>query len=232
MDKDLKWYRKRKLAKKRDIPMNTVVGEFYNVRVKLLAPFAPFISEEIWHKMKGKGFISLAPWPQIDRGKINPEVEEYETLIQNIITDIQNIIRVTKIRPNRILIYTASKDKWTLYKKILNKLNKDSAADFGELMKGLVMDIEVRDITKSSPDLAKKILADILSESLDRRQKKLQIQSFEEGRALSDALALIKEQMGYSDMRIDIVPEDQLEKYDPKQKSKLSRPFKPALYIE
>jgi leucyl-tRNA synthetase len=232
MDKDLTWYRKRKLAKKRDILMNPVVGEFYSVRVKLLAPFAPFISEEIWHKMKGKGFISLAPWPQIDPGKINPEVEEYEALIQNIITDIQNIIRVTKIRPNRILIYTASKEKWILYKKILNKLNKDSAADFGELMRGLVMDKEARDIAKSNPDLAKKILADILSESSDRREKKLQVQSFEEGRALSDALALIKGQTGYNDMRLDIVPEDQLEKYDPKQRSKLSRPFKPALYIE
>jgi leucyl-tRNA synthetase len=232
MDRDLIWYRKRKLAKKGNILTNTVLGEFYGVRVKLLAPFAPFLSEEIWEKMNGKGFISLASWPQVDPRKINPEVEEYEALIQNIITDIQNIIKVTKIRPNRILIYIASKDKWILYKTILEKMNKDSVPNFGVLMKGLVADEEIKDFAKSNPDLVKKILADILSESSDRREKKLEIQSFDEGRALSDALDLIKEQIGHSDMKLEVVLEEKLEKYDPKQKSKFSRPFKPAIYIE
>jgi leucyl-tRNA synthetase len=232
MDRDLIWYRKRKLAKKGNILTNTVLGEFYGVRVKLLAPFAPFLSEEIWEKMNGKGFISLASWPQVDPRKINPEVEEYEALIQNIITDIQNIIKVTKIRPNRILIYIASKDKWILYKTILEKMNKDSVPNFGVLMKELVADEEIKDFAKSNPDLVKKILADILSESSDRREKKLEIQSFDEGRALSDALDLIKEQIGHSEMKLEVVPEEKLEKYDPKQKSKFSRPFKPAIYIE
>jgi leucyl-tRNA synthetase len=99
-------------------------------------------------------------------------------------------------------------------------------------MKGLVADEEIKDFAKSNPDLVKKILADILSESSDRREKKLEIQSFDEGRALSDALDLIKEQIGHSDMKLEVVLEEKLEKYDPKQKSKFSRPFKPAIYIE
>ncbi len=36
---------------------------------KLLAPFAPHISEEIWETLGGEGFISLTPWPEYDEAK-------------------------------------------------------------------------------------------------------------------------------------------------------------------
>ncbi|MFP5519561.1 MAG: leucine--tRNA ligase [Bdellovibrionia bacterium] len=34
--------------------------------IQLLSPFAPHMSEELWHKMGGTGFVSLATWPQFD----------------------------------------------------------------------------------------------------------------------------------------------------------------------
>lgn len=34
--------------------------------VQLLQPFAPHLSEELWHAMKGEGFVVTAPWPQFD----------------------------------------------------------------------------------------------------------------------------------------------------------------------
>lgn len=33
---------------------------------QLLMPFAPHLAEEIWHKLGGQGFVSLAPWPNYD----------------------------------------------------------------------------------------------------------------------------------------------------------------------
>lgn len=231
MDKDLQWYRKRKFAKESNTLKSPALGEYYRVRVTLLAPFAPFISEELWEKMERRGFVSLTSWPQIDPEKINAEVEEYEALIETTITDIQKIIKVTKIKPSRILIYTASKQKWILYKKILDKMHQQSTGNFGELMKGLVKDDEIKDIAKSNPELVKKMMGDILSESSDARLKKIQMQSFDEGRALNNAFTMIKQQIGESDIRLEIISEDD-DKYDPKEKSKLSRPFKPAIYIE
>lgn len=32
--------------------------------LQLLMPFAPHLSEELWEKLGGQGFVSLAPWPQ------------------------------------------------------------------------------------------------------------------------------------------------------------------------
>jgi leucyl-tRNA synthetase len=34
--------------------------------VQMLAPYAPHICEEIWERLGGQGFVSLAPWPKFD----------------------------------------------------------------------------------------------------------------------------------------------------------------------
>lgn len=57
--------------------MMILVNELYrlNVRPKetlktltqLLAPFAPHIAEELWEKLGGQPFVSLAPWPEYDQ---------------------------------------------------------------------------------------------------------------------------------------------------------------------
>jgi len=232
MEKDLQWYRKRKLARGNDTLKGLVLGEYYSVRVLLLAPFAPFISEEIWERMKGKGSVSSASWPQVNPEKIDAEIEGYEELIDTITTDIQKIIKVTKIRPNRIMIYTASKQKWNLYKKILDKMNQQSTGNFGQLMKELVRDDEINDYAKSNTELVKKMMGDILSDSSESRLKKIQMRSFDEERALNDAVNMIIQEIGQGDIRLEIISESNEQKFDPKKKSKFSRPYKPAIYLE
>ena len=34
--------------------------------VRLLAPFAPHLAEELWSRLGQEGFVSLAPWPAAD----------------------------------------------------------------------------------------------------------------------------------------------------------------------
>jgi len=36
----------------------------FSVFVRLLAPFAPFVTEELWHIMGGKGSVHTQPWPK------------------------------------------------------------------------------------------------------------------------------------------------------------------------
>ncbi len=60
--------------------MMILVNEIYKANVKpksllkplaqLLMPFAPHLAEELWEKMGGKGFVSLAPWPKYDNSLI------------------------------------------------------------------------------------------------------------------------------------------------------------------
>ena len=40
-----------------------------SVLIRLLCPFAPHLAEEMWESIGGKGFCSLAPWPEWDDAK-------------------------------------------------------------------------------------------------------------------------------------------------------------------
>ena len=231
MDNDLQWYHKRKLAKNKSIG-NNYLKEFFETRIKLLSPFAPFFCEEVWEIMGNHSFISIDQWPEADDSKIKLKSEDNERLIQNIILDIQKITKVTKIVPKRIMIYTSSTIKCILYKKLLDRIQSQSTANFGLFMKEFVNDSEVKDFVKHNPDLVKKMIDDILSESLEVRQRRMKIDSFNELVPLQDAISLLISEIGNDQLEVSILCEDNSNKYDPKQKSKFARPYKPAIYIE
>ena len=231
MDNDLQWYHKRKLAKNKSI-RNIYLKEFFETRIKLLSPFAPFFCEEVWEIMGNHSFISIDQWPEADDSKISLKSEDNERLIQDIILDIQKITKVTKIVPKRIMIYTSSTIKCILYKKLLDRIQSQSTANFGLFMKEFVNDSEVKDFVKHNPDLVKKMIDDILSESLEVRQRRMKIDSFNELIPLQDAISLLISEIGNDQLEVSIFCEDNSDKYDPKQKSKFARPYKPAIYIE
>jgi leucyl-tRNA synthetase len=99
-------------------------------------------------------------------------------------------------------------------------------------MKEFVNDSEVKDFVKHNPDLVKKMIDDILSESLEVRQRRMKIDSFNELIPLQDAISLLISEIGNDQLEVSIFCEDNSDKYDPKQKSKFARPYKPAIYIE
>ena len=231
MDNDLEWYEKRKLAKNKSI-FNSYLKEFIETRIKLLSPFAPYFCEEIWEIMGNNSYVSLAQWPEINQSKITLKSEDNERLIQSIIFDIQKITKVTKIVPKKISIYTASSIKCALYSKILGRIQRQATLNFGQIMKEFVNDNEVKDLVKRNPDLVKKIIDDILSESVDVRERRMKIDSFDEQIPLEDGKSLLVSEVGNKQLELYIYSEDDNDKYDPKQKSKFARPYKPAIYIE
>jgi len=45
----------------------------YKIILQILAPFAPHVSEELWHQIGEKGSIHLSSWPKWDKDKISTE---------------------------------------------------------------------------------------------------------------------------------------------------------------
>jgi valyl-tRNA synthetase len=60
--------------------------------LRLLHPFVPFITEEIWQKLPGEpGSVMVAPYPQPDPALADPEAEAEMNLVMATITAIRNI---------------------------------------------------------------------------------------------------------------------------------------------
>ena len=47
----------------------SLTKEQFSLIIRLLCPFAPHLSEELWQIIGGKGLCSLAPWPEYDESK-------------------------------------------------------------------------------------------------------------------------------------------------------------------
>jgi valyl-tRNA synthetase len=69
-----------------------VLLKVLNAILRLLHPFVPFITEEIWQKLPGaQGSVMVAPYPQPDPALANPESEAELRLVMETIAVIRNI---------------------------------------------------------------------------------------------------------------------------------------------
>ena len=62
--------------------------------MKILHPFCPHISEELWQKLGNKTFISLEKWPLANESKINEKFDEEEKAIEYLISDVNNVAKI------------------------------------------------------------------------------------------------------------------------------------------
>jgi len=194
----------------------------------MLSPFAPHIAEEIWEKLGNSELASKSAWPSSIGIEIDSKSIQTETLLKSIIEDINNILKVTKISPKKITIYTAEQWKSKAYNSILKNV-LDGQTNIGTIIKSLIANKETEQI-KKDPDFVKKILNDILSEPVELRKGRMNIGQIDEKQIISSELSsLVKNDY---DVEISVFSESDSKKYDPKNKAKAARPFKPAILIE
>jgi len=90
--------------------------------LKLLHPFCPHITEELWRRLGNKSFIIQEKWPIADESKISPEIEKQERNIERLYEDITNIKRILG-KGKKAYIYVLP-DEITIYKEAKKELEK------------------------------------------------------------------------------------------------------------
>ncbi len=104
----------------------SISKENYEILLKLFHPFCPHITEELWHNLGNKTFLSLESWPKFQEHKINEKLEQQEQAVEKTIQDINNIIKMLaekKQFPKKVFLYTIP-NELDLYKNNLPKLQK------------------------------------------------------------------------------------------------------------
>ncbi len=127
---DISWYRKR--------------TEKYNPEIvskwlKILAPFIPHICEELWHEFGNKNSIVLEEWPSVDTKAINLRIEAGEELIKNLLKDINEVKRLSKIdKPKKITIFVAPAWKHEVFDAVLQEIElKEIIKNYKGMEKGV-----------------------------------------------------------------------------------------------
>jgi leucyl-tRNA synthetase len=220
---DFRWYARRK--EKTD---SKVLKEALEIWIRLLAPFAPYICEEIWNKTGKEGFVSLAEWPTYDEKKVNMRAEETENLIKNVLEDTSNILRATKMVPKKICYYSAASWKWKVYLKALEK-SVPAKITLSDLMKELMMDSDLKKMAQKVAKFARQIVEEINRMPEDKKRRQLKIESVDENKTLEEAGTFFGREF---DAKIHIYREDDPRRHDPNRKAEQARPYRPAIYIE
>ena len=227
-ESDLSWYNKRVQAKERT-NINGILYKINSSRVAMLSPFAPHIAEEMWSKLGNETLASKSQWPEYLETVIDATSMQSEELLKSTIDDIANILKVTKITPQKIVLYVNSDStKKKIYKKMLD-IMVGGQNNMGVVMKELLSNPETAD-AKKMPDFVQKTIKDLHSESEEIKKMKLQADSFDEKEFLQSELSSIgKKEFG---VEITVYSESDSDIYDPKGKARHARPFKPAILIE
>ncbi|HET6590981.1 MAG TPA: leucine--tRNA ligase [Candidatus Nitrosocosmicus sp.] len=243
MDKDFEWYKKRKLSKlglnlESDRVYKEITYLFLKVRIIMLSPFCPFLTEELWALIDKSGkSVFNGNWPLPNPIFNNYTTEENEKHITNILNDLEKILKVTKnSNPERVYIYLSSKQKTILYHKILEIVKDTNSRNFGLIMKTLLSDTSLtsdqKKFIQQNSELIKKINQDLLSLSPSELLNRQKMNNFDELLPLQDAKSLLAKEIGIKESNFVIYSEDEPGIIDPKNKARISRPFKPALYVE
>jgi valyl-tRNA synthetase len=81
----------------------TFLGDVFEGSLRLLSPFMPFITEEVWHAMyDGKPpakSIALASYPQREDRWLNDAAEEQMAVLQDLIEKVRNMRAEMKVEP-------------------------------------------------------------------------------------------------------------------------------------
>jgi len=218
--KDLLWYRKRGGA-------NTdLLRKIIALWIKLMSPIVPHLAEEVWLFLEKKPFVSVESYPTIDTSQLSEIHEVGEVLLEKIIEDVNEILKVTKISPKKIIIYTSPLWKSEILRQAIG-LDASQRFNVGAFIKQILTDPTKKIFAKEISQYVGKLPGEI--KKLHERDKQRYLIKLEEESYLRDAQEYLQQEF---DCSIEIYQSDDPKRYDPAQKSRFSLPLRPAIYIE
>ncbi len=218
---DLRWY-ERRVAK----PDSGTIDTFISKWIRLLAPFAPHLSEEAWQKMGHERFVAVAGWPEFEQVTAGPRSDELELLIKQTLQDTQEIMATTKLSPKTVHYYAAAKWKWRVYNEALAR-----ASSHPETLDGLIRDMLSAKVAsaKDLPKFAAKIVQQVKTMPTELRARRLEVGEVDERSMFNEARGFFGAELK---TKVEVHGEEDASLYDPKGRAKMAEPYRPAIFLE
>lgn len=194
---DVRWYLRRG---------GENLGLILDDWLKLIAPFAPHIAEEIW-SWKHDTFISQEDYPEFDETKIYSGAERTEEYVANLVEDMREVLKFVDAKE----LHVSPAEDW---KKEVLKVVLDSS-DMSEAMKKIMSDGKFKEKAKEVSAFAKKMF---------HKKEGKEFVELDEGKVIENSKDFLEKELGVKIlMDSENIPEDKL---------KAATPGKPAIYAE
>jgi len=228
LDNDIAWYRRRLGPKKlRFDNRDRILRKILETRTRMMAPLAPHTAEEIWSRIGNKGFVVQADWPEESENEKDVVAERAEALVRQALDDTGEILKAIRITPKRIAYYTASDWKWQVYLKAL-KAAEDKVRQ-GDFIKDVMEDPQLRSLGKAAADYAAKAIQQANQMTDEMRQSRLRDGVTAENTIFAGAVDFYQREFKST---VNVWKEGDPSISDPKGRSRMSEPYRPAIYLE
>ncbi|HID18235.1 TPA: hypothetical protein EYP27_01695, partial [Candidatus Bathyarchaeota archaeon] len=224
MDNDLNWFLRRKgyQSLKEASESSEILKRFMETRARLLTPLAPYTAEEVWSILGMPGLVCEASWPKPDSSLVDEEAEMGEEFLKALVDDTKNVLRVVPGEPSRIIYYVASPWKWRVYELILAS-DKPTLRDVMTRLKKLTVD------RSAMARFAKSLISSLPRMDRASTQFWIKLGPDHEFKLLNEAKRFLSEVFK---AEILVYNEEDSNIYDPKGRARLSKPGRPAIYVE
>ena len=217
---DINWYLKRGGGNKETI--TTCV----NAWLQLMTPITPHLSEELWNNTHDS-LVSTSILPAKNKLTQSTTHIAGEKLVANLVTDIQEILNVTKITPKRIIVYTAPEWKHMVLSKAIDLSKEEGSLNMGKLMKTIMANPELKKQAKQVSKYAGKLIGEI--KKLSDKDISYYTTDIDENQYLKDAQSFFELTFNCS---LELYAADDASIDDPQQKARFAEPRRPAIYVE
>ncbi len=222
LQREWSWY----LRRTSNIPNRATLRTFLDTETRLMAPFVPFISEEIWERLGHEGYVSMESYPEAREDDISPAAERSEDFLMSTLDDIREILKVTKITPSKIVLYTSPEWKSDIYQMAVGMATEDKL-EMRAIMAKITADPNLKEKAKEASRFAGSVIKDV------GRMSKRDLERFgeriDEKAYLLDSLQFLQSEFSCD---VEIFDADDEARHDPKGKARFAMPWRPAIFVE
>ena len=217
---DLRWYARRGGCN------GDATRRAIDTWIRMMAPITPHMAEELWEGIGRQGFVSVSPFPEARKEELDFQVEVAEDFLKGVIADVNEILKVTGIKPSTVYLYTTPSWKVSVFETAL-RMGRGKELSVPSLTKAAMSDPVIRAKGKEAAEFARKTAEDLMKRSyqdLDRLSV-----SFDELRYLRNAAPFISSELGCD---VSVYSADDPEIVDPQRKARGAQPRRPAIFVE
>ena len=155
-----------------------------------MTPITPHLAEELWITQGYKQFVSNETYPEFKSQDISEKDEIGEYLLTRVVEDVNEIVKVTKMTPKKICIYTSPAWKQKIFRKALEQ-SAQKTFNVGQLIKDTLVDPTMKPLGQQVSQFVAKIAPEIkMFSEMDRGRFLIPI---DEKAHLSDAKPYLSE---------------------------------------